>query len=134
MEEHPNVSLVLKGLDFVSKRDAEGVMSIWAKDMTYYVVEDSGPPAEPMGREDFVGMMQTGSRMIPDRSYEVVHIQAAGSDLVAAHLRIRGTSARTGESVSGDYVGVFRITAGVISAGWEFTSHETQQFLDDSWG
>lgn len=128
------MTLVLKALDFVSKRDTDGLMSIWAKDMAYYVVEESGPPAEPTSREEFIRMMQTGSRMVPDRAYDVVHIQTAGSDLVTAHLRITATSVRTGESVTGDYVGVFRIRDGLLSEGWEFTSHETQQFLEDSWG
>ena len=134
MQEHPNVSLVLKGLDFVSKRDTEGLMSIWAKDMAYYVVEESGPPAEAIGREEFVRMMQTASRMVPDRAYDVVHVETAGSDLVTAHFRITATSARTGQPVTGDYVGVFRIRDGLLAEGWDFTSHETQQFLDDTWG
>lgn len=134
MPEHPNVTLVRKGLDFVSKRDAEGLMSIWAKDMAYYVVEESGQPAERTGREDFLQMMQTGSRMIPDRSYEVVNIEAVGTDLVVAHLRISGSSARTGQKVTGDYIGVFRIRDGLISEGWEFTTHETQEYLEATWG
>jgi hypothetical protein len=98
------------------------------------VVEESGLPAEATGREDFIQMIQTGSRMVPDRSYEVVHIEAAGSDLVTAHLRVNATSARTGEPVTGDYVGVFRIRDGLLCEGWEFTSHETQEFLDATWG
>lgn len=134
MPEHPNVALVRKGLESVNQRDPDGVLATWAKDMAYYVVEGSGPPAEAMGRSDFIQMMQTGGRMLPDRTYEVISIEAAGDDLVTAHFRITATSGRTGEAVTGDYVGVFRIRDGLLYEGWEFTSHETQELLDAAWG
>lgn len=134
MPEHPNVALVRKGLECVNERDTEGLLSTWAKDMAYYVVEESGPPSEAMGRDDFVQMMQTGGRMVPDRSYQVVSIETAGDDLVTAHFRVTAHSARTGQPVTGDYVGVFRIRDGLLYEGWEFTSHETQEFLDATWG
>lgn len=133
MDEHPNVALVLKAFDYVSKRDTEGLMGTWAEDMVYYVVEESGS-TEATGREEVLQMMQTGSRMLPDRAYDVVHIEPAGSDLVTAHFRVSGTSGRTGEKVVGDYVGVFRIHDGLLTEAWEFTSHETQEFLDSAWG
>jgi ketosteroid isomerase-like protein len=133
MEEHPNVALVRKGLEFVANRDDEGLLSIWADDMRYYAIESSGPPAE-WGRKEFMDMMVTGHRMIPERSYETVDLRPIGRDMVVAHLRMHAMSGRTGEKVSGDYLAVFRARNGLLVEGWEFVSDEIQEFLDHSWG
>jgi ketosteroid isomerase-like protein len=133
MDENANVAVVRKGLDFVAKRDDEGLLSVWADDMRYYAIENSGPPAE-WGREGFMNMMVTGHRMVPERTYETVDLRPIGRDLVVAHLRMHATSGRTGEEVSGDYLAVFRVREGLLVEGWEFVSDEIQDFLAHTWG
>ncbi len=133
MDENPNVALVRKGIDCVARGDREGVVELWSEDMVYHAVDEEGPPAELRGRKEFLDMMENGSKMLPTHTYDVVDVRPAGSDLVVAHLRLHATSARTGRSITGDYVGVFRITNGQMVEGWDFVSHETQLFLAESW-
>ena len=133
MEEHPNVALVRKGLEFVANGDDEGLLSIWSDDMRYYAVEEAAPPAE-WGRKEFMNMMVTGHRMVPERTYETIDLRPVGRDLVVAHLRMHAISGRTGEKVSGDYLAVFRARDGLLVEGWEFVSDEIQEFLAHTWG
>jgi ketosteroid isomerase-like protein len=133
MDEHPNVRLVRKGLDCVARGDVEGLVSLWSDDMTYYAIDEDGPPAELHGRKEFLDMMENGHKMVPTHTYDVLDVRCAGSDLVVAHLRLHATSARTGKSFEGDYVGIFRIKDSQLVEGWDFVSHETQLFLAEAW-
>lgn len=132
MEELPNVALVRRGIDCVARGDREALVALWSEDMTYYAIDEDGPPAEIHGRQEFLDMMEVGNKMVPQHRYEVVDVWPAGSDLVIAHLQLEATS-RTGSTVRGDYVGVFRIKDGLLVEGWDFVSHETQLFLADNW-
>ncbi|HWE55301.1 MAG TPA: nuclear transport factor 2 family protein [Acidimicrobiales bacterium] len=131
MDEHPNVELVRRAMEFVAKRDDEGLLSIWSDDMRYVAIDSSGPPAE-WSRDEFLDMMVVGHRTVPERTYETVDIRPIGSDLVVAHLRM-DASGRTGEQVTGDYLAVFRVRNGLLVEGWEFVSPEVAEFLDHSW-
>jgi ketosteroid isomerase-like protein len=133
MDEHPNVALVRRGIDCVTRGDREALIALWSEDMTYYAVDEDGPPAELHGRDEFLDMMINGDTMVPKRGYEVVDLRPVGSDLVVAHLRLNATSARTGHSITADYVGIFRVKDGELVEGWDFVSHETQLFLAESW-
>lgn len=133
MDEHPNVALIRRALEYVANRDDDGLLSVWHDDMRYYAIEGSGPTAE-WDRDEFVTMMTTGRRMVPEHTYEPLDLRAVGSDLVVAHCRIRATSSRTGEPVCGDYLCVLRVRDGLLSEGWEFVSDEIRQFLAQSWG
>lgn len=133
MEEHPNVALVRKGLDCVARGDREALIALWSDDMTYYATDEDGPPAEMHGRKEFLDMMVNGNKMVHKHGLEVADIHPVGSDLVVAHLRLNGTSARTGQDFTSDYVGVFRIRNGQLVEGWDFLSHETQLFLAEAW-
>jgi ketosteroid isomerase-like protein len=128
-----NVDLVRRGLDCVARGDVDGLIALWSEDMTYYAIDEDGPPTELHGRKEFLDMMENGHMMVPTHTYDVIDVRPAGSDLVVVHLRLHATSARTGQSIEGDYVGIFRIKDGQLVEGWDFVSHETQLFLAQCW-
>jgi ketosteroid isomerase-like protein len=133
MAEHPNVALVRKALEHVAQSDAEGVVGMWSDDMSYYAFDESGPPAEFLGHDEFLDMMRNGRKMMRDHSYEIIDIRPVGEELVVAHLRMHATSSRTGESVVGEYLGVYRIRNGQLVMGCDFVNPETEKLMEETW-
>jgi len=133
MAEHPNVTLVRRALDLVAAGDPEGVLALWADDMAYFAFDEAGRPAEFHGHSEFLDVMRTGRQMMREHTYEIIDIRPVGDELVVAHLRTNATSSRTGRTVSGDYLGVYRVQDGHLAMGCDFVNHETGALMEENW-
>jgi len=133
MAEHPNVTLLRRALELVAAGEAEGVLALWADDMAYFAFDESGRPGVFHGRSEFLDMMRTGRQMMREHSYEIIDIRPIGDELVVAHLRTNATSSRTGRTVSGDYLGVYRVQSGQLVTGCDFVNHETEALMEETW-
>ena len=133
MSEHPNVALVRKCLDHVASGDMEGVAAMWSDKLSYFAFDETGPPAEIQGREEFLDMMRNGRQMVGEHAYDILDIRAVGDELVVAHLRMHATSSRTGQKLTTDYLGVFRVQDERLVMGCDFLNRETAQFMEELW-
>jgi ketosteroid isomerase-like protein len=132
MDEHPNVALVRQALEYVARGDLEAVLTLWGGESSYYALDSVGPPAEISGRDEIMDMMLTG-RKLGDHWYETVDLRAVGDEIVVAHMRVHFTAGNTGETVVGDYLGVYRVQGSKIVMGCDFVDSGVQQFLQETW-
>lgn len=133
--EHPNAAFVRRALELVSGGDADvdAVLEMWSDDIAYYAFDSAGPPAVLSSREELTDMMLTGRKMMSAHTYDIVDVRAVGEELVVAQMRMHMTAARSGETVVGDYLGVYRVKHGRIVAACDFLDEPAQEFMEHAW-
>jgi steroid delta-isomerase-like uncharacterized protein len=92
-------------------------------------VQHMPPNAEPMGPEQFKGMVDGFFAAFPDVTHEVVDVITEG-DRVAASVSVRAVHAgeflgvpATGEEFEWTAIAIFRIADGEIQERWEIHDH-----------